>query len=342
MGNKNHKKDKSIIFAEIVNAIINGPFNDVSNRREMTAGQIFDAVFKDDNDEGGRFTLEILYKHLKQMVEEEHILVKRDTKTIEGDKYSLNDEFFIVDGIKDDRMESLLLYFLRHGKLRAYKDMRIALNRKRDTRIQLPNDNEQIAIYERSIRDEDVKTLSIDKNAIRVINQAFEEDRLISFSYHGKQTQGDPLCYVVGRTPSRTYLYMCQKKQAIPYRLEEIEGIPEIGEVSRLPYQPELLEEIKKQWDIGNDQGMVKLLFLDVEELRRDPEYIKAQRELDAYFEKKEEYEKKGFIYQGEMIGISGFIPWVREHAEYCILLEPKNERDRLIDSLKVRKERYS
>ena len=124
--------------------------------------------------------------------------------------------------------------------------------------------------------------------------------------------------------------------------MEEIEGIPKLGEVSGLPYQPKLLEEIKKQWDTGNDKGMVKLLFLDVEELRREPEYIKAQRELDAYFGEKYEFEKKGYIYQGEMIGVSNFGSWVREHAEYCILLEPVNERDRLIDSLKVRKERSS
>ena len=214
MGNKNKKKDKSIIFSEIVNCIIHGVYNEMLKKKEMTADQIFDAVFKDENDEGSRITLKSLYNYLDEMVDQEHILVRRDTKTIDGNKYSLNDEFFLVDGIKDDRMESLLLYFLRHGKLRAYKDMRMALNRKRDTRIQLPNDNEQIAIYERSIRDEDVKTLSIDKNAIRVINQAFEEDRLISFSYHGKETQGDPLCYVVGRNPSQTYLYMCQKKKA--------------------------------------------------------------------------------------------------------------------------------
>ena len=76
------KKDKSIICAEIVGCVVQDAFNGALKKKEVTAGQIFDAIFKDENDDGNRITLKSLYDYLDEMVEREHILVRRDTRRI--------------------------------------------------------------------------------------------------------------------------------------------------------------------------------------------------------------------------------------------------------------------
>lgn len=201
-------------------------------------------------------------------------------------------------------------------------------------------DESSIRLYQKTIR-ENLDSLKADKDLIKTINEALKNDWKLDIEHKGKQYSVIPICYVISRDATRTYLYAVRKKEIQAFELQHIKvkGHTE----KKLEKKEDYKNKVKECWDIDTlNPKRVKILYDQPAAVKNYlDEKSKLEMALNSHFGNPYINSNGQYIYEGEVRGMNDFKKWIRQYSEYCFVIEPQNLREEIIKGLKMKKERY-
>ena len=287
------------------------------------------------NRENNEYSLKTLYRYIKELQEAGYVIKEERGR----ERFCrINYESLITDkSISQKERKEMLLSVIRSGAFDvSYKILNFLESQKEDDWLS----EERINRYSHTIR-ENINYIPNEKENIRLINEAMKKRTYITVEYGQEKKTLVPLCYLVSSDGKRMYLYYFRKNNLAvePFRVEKIRHVTCGNQQEGLSEEAaeEYLKRIRKAWNISiSDSDLVKLrMYKD----SLDLEVI--EKKLKDYFgeplERTDDYD----VYGGELVGTDDFMSWVRGYPSSCIIVEPERLRDKMIESLKMRKERY-
>ena len=134
-------------------------------------------------------------------------------------------------------------------------------------------------------------------------------------------------------------VYVCDQEGHF-YRFDNIRDYKPSSEV--LEISPELdMKKFDKMWgvNISEDYIHIKLKIFDevgtIDRVKKDLGK-KVSKDTFVY------YPEKGYaIYEDDIVGVGSFMSWLYSYGSSVVLLEPKELVDRVVSSIKMRKDMY-
>lgn len=252
--------------------------------------------------------------------------------------YSINPEYIVLEKEADAHTwRDFLNKLAESGEFETYLLLAKYLHNPDDEKYM---DESKIQLYQQTVR-ENLDNLKADKQVIKQINEALDHHWKLDIEYKGKPYSVDPICYVISRDGTRTYLYTVRKKEFQAFELAYI-SVKRHSE-SQLIDREKYKKQLKECWDIDvQNPTRVKVLY---DKVAAEENYLDDQTELERelmnYFGKPFVNVQGECIYEGEIRGVNDFKTWIRKYSEYCFVVEPKSLREEIIQGLRSKKERY-
>lgn len=254
--------------------------------------------------------------------------------------YSVNPDYFKLNFSQSaPEWQKLADTILDNGGTETYVMLRELLYNNKDSFM----DDIKLKRYSGSVK-EPVHILKNNREVISHINDAVGKKCHIRIEYKGKEHTILPVCYVISKDGTRTYLYYKHKRRnqiGTPMELQYINFLGEDRQAKEDIDMEVLRNQAREAWDIETGEKVnVKLL------VRRDT----SEKEVCDYiinFLEEKDFEKSlhgsgnYYICAGEVSGINGFKAWLRKYIDICIVQEPLILRNEMEESLRNKIKRY-
>lgn len=269
------------------------------------------------------------YRTLLRYLDE---LVKEEIFCVENKRYSIAAQYISESELDKINLKDSICTLLECGEIAVSRQLQEYMTSESNGNG-LEN---MVGKYLRTIR-EPVKILKDDAEMIARINKAIAEELEITVEYKGKNYSVVPVCYVINKNASQTYLYGTKRKKLVsPFILEEVHLL-DVGHVSKEINKEHYKEIIEEAWNIDVEEP--KYVKVRVKPDREDTEVV--NRQLKKHLEYKGKIDGIDDVYEGRIRGINDFKVWIREHMTTCIVLEPENLRKEICEALLEKKRRY-
>lgn len=256
--------------------------------------------------------------------------------------YNINSEYITLGSQADiNTWKEFINDLAETGEFETYLNLAKYVYTTRDEEyMKQYMDESKIRLYQKSVR-ENLESLGEDKQVIKSINEALEKDWQLIIEYKGKKYTVLPVCYVISADGTRTYLHSVRKKELLALDLHYIKvvGHSENHYIDREKY----MKQVQECWDVDvQSPKKVKILY-DYAGAKEDywEDRDKVKKVLQNHFGKPSENKNGQYVYEGEIRGVNDLKVWIRRYSEYCLVLEPIELRDEIIQGLKKKKERY-
>lgn len=252
--------------------------------------------------------------------------------------YSINPEYIVLENQADiDTWRDFLNKLAESGEFETYLLLAKYLHNPDDEKYM---DEFKIQLYQQTVW-ENLDNLKADKQVIKAINEALDNDWKLDIEYKGDLYSVVPICYVISRDGTRTYLYAVRKKKLQVFEMQhiKIKGYSESHSLNKEEYK----KQVEACWDIDVQNPIwVKILY---DRTAAEENYLDDKTELESilksYFGEPQMNSRGQYIYEGEVRGVNDLKAWIRKYSEYCLVVEPQNLRKEIIQGLQKKRERY-
>ena len=312
-------KNKDIAFLKIIQYII--------SNKNVSRGEIYSYFDIIPDGKGGYknngkwpFEQRSLSRYIDELENLE--IVKKN----EGNFYSINNEKFIDNNNKENKLlEQLLYVLLQSRELELFNQIGNIANKKI---------NEEYVNKIINAIDIPFEEVKIDDTIEEKIKLAICNSEKIEIQYKNKKYNIIPVAIVKNMNKNKKYLfYLERRKLAHPFELSNIRSVKILN---KKDFQKEkYIEEIERRWDIdgGNPQEVEVLFF--------DKAISRLNEELSEERKKKLQKTEEGYMFKDTIDGINDFKKWIKTFGDECIILKPEKLREEIINDYILKEERY-